>query len=196
MLFNKHKFFKITLSIVVIIIAISIPLFRIILRHLQTTTYTIPPKTCVALFGETPKEFAKNPNDWDTWEDFCVDSKVNNAGNLELKLSDKQKATWKNFYESHLQDAKKLEGIYISDDYTKMSVALTSKTALEQTSASIMAFKGCFVNQLLNGKDPETMFIDITFTDAETGSTIAHANWPDEEIDTQYVFEMIQTHID
>ncbi len=189
---NKHKLPKIILSVVAIIVVLSIPLFQVILRHVQATTYIIPTKTCVALFGETPEKFSKDPNDWDTWEDFCVDSKVDNAGNLVLELSEEQEASWKKFYESHIEYAKKLEGVYISDDYTKMSVAVTGKTALKQTSASVMAFKGCFVNQLLNGNDPETMFIDITFTDAETGTTIVHANWPDEEIDTHYVFELFQ----
>ena len=136
------------------------------------------------MFSQKPKEFIKKADNWASWtDDFCISAKVDAQGNLLLTLNQEQKNAWRFHFSSDIDKAKESDGIVISEDYTQFSYSQTQKT---EVALDVMlfynAFHGCFVNQLLNGVDPENMYIDFVVFERNTNEVLYQAKWPEEEV--------------
>jgi len=176
----KSAFLKLSLFILICIF-----LFFIIqigsYMLLSKKTYEIPEQTCIGLFGVEPSAFADQPDRFTSWtNDFCLYSRVNSKGNLILTLSEKQQENWRVYYAKPIQTFKNQYGITISKDYSEV---IYSHDFIFQTidlEDILLAHRGLYVTQLLNGKNPEKMYIRFIELD-EKGKIKQQADWPNEE---------------
>ncbi|MBQ7935196.1 MAG: hypothetical protein IJ333_02455 [Clostridia bacterium] len=145
------------------------------------TEYKLSPDICQRLLGVTPEDFFSQPYPFSWTEDFRTYSKLDENGNLILRLNEQQKRDWRNQYTDEIAVAK-THGIKISADYTYMTTWSYMETIDSDITASILALRGLEINQLLNGQDPAELQITFVVMDAGTQTPVYTALWPIDEV--------------
>lgn len=155
------------------------------------TTYVIPPNICKILFGSAgPEEFFDEYMPfYESCEDFRDHATIDKDGNLVLLLTGEQEQVLLNFRDSGIEQTRKIPGIYISKDYTVLTL-----TGYEEDVKEIIWYNIPFTvytdmatRQLISGMDPAKISVTVKIVDIATGETVYKAVWPKEDI--EFVFK-------
>lgn len=162
------------------------------------TKYVLPPNICVALFSFEPEEFFNIEFSFYTSEnDFRQNASIDKDGNLVIWLTEKQKEVWRNenSWGYNLETLQNSENIEISDDYTKVIVNCYEETATGDIVCLAFGHKSLGIEQLLSGKEPKSININIILRDGVTGETVYNISWPQEKFEydsEKYEFSSIK----
>lgn len=147
------------------------------------TTYKLPPNICLALFGCEPDQFFDWELDYYTPDnDFRKHAKVDENGNLILRLNNKDKEIFRNEknWGIGIDDLKKRDNIKISADYSKITIYCYAETASVDLLYVTFGVSSLAVEQVLNNRDPATISVEIIVKDAVTKDTAYAVSWPEE----------------
>lgn len=152
----------------------------------QYTTYEFSPKTSLAFFGRNPEDFFDTYYDYyDECEDFRERAKINENGNLVVKLSKEQEEVFLKSCDSQFEELKKIDGVYISDDYDLLTITGNREEVAEiiANELSVLTVFDLANHQLIVNKiNPEEIFVEFRIIDDNTGKAVYSAIWPKEDI--------------
>ncbi len=165
-------------------------LVGLLLAGCQTTTstnlteYVIPAKLSQTLLGYAPENFQENQHKIFSQADFLNNSRVDDSGNLVLKLSKEQETTVLEFYDSKLNELNEIDGVDISEDYKTLNIIGDENTISEiyWNNMGIYTIHDMAFRQLFNGNNPETISVTVTITEQGTSKKLYTATWPNEKI--------------
>lgn len=179
-----------TIILVIALFFTSIAINHDSLFTFKRTEYKIPSNITYAMWGLTPEEFFKSENFYfglyDDTEDFRKRAKIDQDGNLILRLTADQQAVWTSYAYTSVEDAEEAS-INVANDFSGFTICCYS----EDLSNIIGKFPFYLVFdlatlQLLAGKDPATITVDCVVKDAGTEKVIYSATWPEEKIHLQF----------
>ncbi len=152
----------------------------------QFTTYEFSPETSLAFFGRTPKEFFDTDYDfYDICEDFRKRAEINKNGNLILHLNREQEEAFLRSCDSQIEELKRVNGVFISDDYALISVTGDKNEVAEiiANKMSVLTVFDLANHQLVvNKTNPEEIVVEVRVVDENTGNCVYNAIWPKEEV--------------
>ncbi len=142
---------------------------------LVSSTYTIPPKICVAMFGGNPLVLERPVPLFRDFTDFYKAGTVDSNGNFVFTLTADEKRVLRTNCEKAVKKMRKA-GATISEDYT--SYVLEKDTYLADSSFACEVLNACFFLQMLNDISPEEMNVEWYIIDPTTNETLQHTSWP------------------
>ena len=154
------------------------------------TTYVLPPKISLALFGTNPEDFFKIDRDfYSDCEDFRKHAKIDENGNLVLKLTKSQENALLKAEDSNIEKTKKNPGIIILDDYSEIIVTGDREQIADilWNEFDILTITDMANRQLFSGKNPSEISIKVTVIESISNEILYTANWPSEPINFSFI---------
>ena len=149
------------------------------------TEYRMSSDTCVLLFGRPADEFFSRPYDFSWTEDFRTYSRLEDNGDLMLRLNDQQKNDWWERHGKEINQANDV-GVEISSNYTKITLRGYKETMGTLVHAAIVSLRGLHVRQVLNGTQPGQTKVEIVVIDAGTDDIVYSVVDPQEKLHYSY----------
>lgn len=170
--------FILVLSALIILLSIGLIYYNKIYKR---TAFIIPSDICVALYSVEPKDF-ENEIKFQSLDDYCVSSTVDEQGNLVIVFNQRQIQNLKSSLEGILSEAHELN-VYESDNFSKIECEVTENFVYDGFAGLSMALKPCGLMQMLNGVAPKDINVHYTINNAKNGKTLFEANWPSGEFE-------------
>ncbi len=145
------------------------------------TEYRMSSDTCVLSFGRPADEFFSRPYDFSWTEDFRTYSRLEDNGDLLLRLNEQQKNDWWNHYNEAIQLVKD-RGVEVASDYTKVTLRGYKETIASMMMPVIFAMRGFHVRQVLNGTEADEVQIEVVVIDAGTDDVVYSVVQPQEPL--------------
>lgn len=149
--------------------------------------YVISDDRCVSLFGGTSEAVADNIDESYWIDGNYVSADVDEDGNLVLVLDDKHIQHWKKELTEYIETKYNTEKSYGEEygfEYDKTYTNLIYYTDREICGGAMVDLALLLPKfgmlQMLDEKDPNKWYVDITIKDAETGTTIKTGRMPDD----------------
>ena len=154
------------------------------------TTYILTPEASAAIWGYSPEGF------FDVYQSFyddCSDLRekatIDEHGNLVLKMTEKDKIAFLLDMDCDIEEFAKIKGVTISSDYSELVICGGRKEIADIIWNHYPLFLTVDMSrrQLVAGKDPSTITVNVKVIDEANGEVLYSAVWPKDKIDFDFV---------
>ena len=153
--------------------------------------YVLTPEQAEDVLGCSMEEFVKYPYVSDPESTtslrgfYCGTVKINEEGNLVLRLTYEQRQYWKAMLLYRLNLADSNPDLNLSSNYRRLEIYCYREDFEINAESARKAIYACQIRQLLKGRAPEKIKVDVILIDAVTKQTVSEfeANLHTKRID-------------